>query len=68
MAKEPQSLCNLCAVPLTMEHILIECPSYHTQRTHFFGPSPTLKSILSDKNINQDFFEFLDESNLTEEL
>lgn len=68
MAKEPRVLCNSCNIPLTVEHLLIECPCYLSFRSQFFGPSPTLDSILNDENVNENIFLYLDSCDLTKKL
>ena len=66
MANEPQKHCILCNIPLTVEHILIECPSYQHQRSRLFGTSTTLNSILGDGHVNENFFEYLDTCKLSD--
>ena len=34
---EPQPECNICECPLTVKHILIECPVYEQKRIGFLG-------------------------------
>ena len=45
----PPPYCNDCLVPLTVRHILVECPSYGAERMLAFGTAaPTLSSVLID--------------------
>ena len=65
MEQRPIPYCMDCLVPLTVEHILIECPEYNTQRTQCFGhiPNLDLSKIIGEKpqrvvNI-ESIFDFL---------
>ena len=40
--------CDGCLVPLTVKHILIECPEYIEQRLRNFGVNPNLTTILGE--------------------
>ena len=40
--------CDSCVVPLTIKHILVECPDHDNMRQGLFGPNPNMKTILSD--------------------
>ena len=49
--REEPPLCEDCIVPLTVKHILIECPSYEEQRiAHFNTNNPSLKDILNNNS------------------
>ena len=48
MSGTPPPMCQRCDVQISIEHLLIECPNYSTQRTLAFGRNATLKSILSE--------------------
>ena len=48
---EPPPYCGGCVVPLTVDHILTECPEFDGQRTRAFGlhrTRPCLRDLLSD--------------------
>ena len=52
MNNGPIPYCDDCIVPLTVRHILLECPSYGQQRQLFGFPGPpTLSDIFEDCNI-----------------
>ena len=40
--------CDNCIVPLTIKHLLIECPDYQDERLHYFGAGATLNSVLGE--------------------
>ena len=51
MERGPRPYCTDCIVPLTVEHILIECPSLNDDRQRLFGhiPQPlTLNNLLGE--------------------
>ena len=58
----PPPYCDDCIVPLTVEHILLECPSHqqHRQLFGFPGP-PTLAAMFADVycGVNGPLFQFL---------
>ena len=56
MKKEPRPTCDYCdEIPLTVKHILAECPRYNEKRLIFGCPGPpTLASILDPKNCGYD--------------
>ena len=35
----PQPFCEDCLVPLTIKHVMVECPSLHALRQQFFAGS-----------------------------
>ena len=45
--------CENCSCPLTVDHVLRECPQYQNSRSSIFGPiQPTLQMILSEEDPN----------------
>ncbi len=40
--------CQNCLVPLSVRHLLVECPDYLEERHRFFGPHPTLRTLLGE--------------------
>ena len=53
---EERPFCEDCIVPLTIKHILTECPSYTDERRNTFGPNEIqMSNILNDnlQNINR---------------
>ena len=37
MEKGPQPFCNDCLVPLTVRHLIVECPSFIDERIQYFS-------------------------------
>lgn len=51
MAQEQRPYCDDCIVPLTVKHILIECPNYHREQQRYFRNNNIdlqMHSILGD--------------------
>ena len=72
MRGEPLPYCDNCIVPLTIKHILIECPDYAELRQRLFGINPNLNKILGEPingnfNINS-IITFLNDINLLHEI
>lgn len=56
MEGRPRSFCDDCLVPLTIEHILVECPSYQEERARLVGPAMirrniTIKDFLAEPQV-----------------
>jgi hypothetical protein len=76
MEKEQAPICEECWTPVSVEHILVECPNYRRERNRFFPHlrrypnNQQLKSILAEgEHFNcQAIEEFLQESNLDDLL
>ena len=50
--KEEQPYCEDCIVPLSIKHLLTECPSYDAERSASFGSAtPTMKEIFLPRNL-----------------
>ena len=65
--------CNSCIVPLTVEHILVECPDYRNDRLRYFGSViVNLKEIIGEKpqrKIEPDsLMEFLSSINIIDKI
>ena len=64
MEKLPQPHCEDCIVPLTVRHLLVECPSYCDERHKFLGDcrdrdgSLSLSTILGS-NFSENIFKYL---------
>ena len=57
---EPQPYCEDCLVPLTITHILAECPNFNEQRRRFLGQNTSLNVILRDSEQSvQSIFKYL---------
>ena len=41
--------CDNCVIPVTIKHILVECPDHNDVRSRMFGVNASLGSILSDQ-------------------
>ena len=68
MDRSPLPYCQDCLVPLTVNHLLVECPT-HLEARRAFGPNPTLKSILTTHaNSNGPLFKFLTLINVLHKL
>ena len=64
MSQTNRTMCDLCHIPISMPHILIDCPKFSLPRK-IFGTNPTLKSILCEDKINkQNLLKFLKDLNL----
>ena len=74
--KDPRPTCNLCHHPKTVEHIIVECPTYRRARTRLRGFCNnnnlpfSLQSILGDTNtiMTDLLFSFLREIKLFEKM
>ena len=68
--------CNDCLVPLTVEHLLAECPSLGELRTQHFGAQRVadgtyqLSSILGEEScrVGGDTFLFVKEAGLLQKI
>ena len=68
MDKSPQPYCQDCLVPLTIYHLLMECPTYLDER-RIFGLNPSLKTVLTTHaNSNGPLFRFLTLINVLHKL
>ena len=67
MKKEPQPFCEDCLVPLTVRHLLIECPSLLDARNKYFSGCKTndgsfmLSRILGSDFKEDNLFNFIKE-------
>ena len=65
MCGEPQPFCEDCLVPLTVQHLLIECPSLLDEREKHFcsirnsGGDYSLEKILGNDFKESDLFDFI---------
>ena len=64
MSNDPPPYCNHCIVPLTVEHILTECPDHLTERRRFYGANHEnlhLERMLrDDENTIKTLFDFIE--------
>ena len=67
MNGDPQPFCDDCLVPLTVRHIMIECPSYIDKRDKYFlnckdveGNYSLSKILGSHFNVNN-LFSYIEE-------
>ena len=62
--------CDDCIVPLTIHHILLQCPSYHDERIRYFGADVTLHNMLfaCDLSLNGPLFSFVQSIDLFHKL
>lgn len=70
MAQAERPYCEDCTVPLSVRHILLECPSFSLERTRFFpDPNVTLRKLLVDEsNYNGNLYKFLKDINIFNEI
>ena len=48
MSGSAPTLCDRCGTRLTVRHVLLDCPHYASGRRIYFGPRPSLASVLGD--------------------
>ena len=64
---QQQPMCGTCNAPLSVRHVLVECPNYEVSRRRYFGVNPSIAEMISH-NVGaiQDgrLFEFIRVSNL----
>ena len=76
MDRGVQPYCDDCLVPLTVRHLLVECPSYGELRARFLSGGQggvarcTLSSILGEEVAygSSGIFKFIEEANLLNKL
>ena len=57
---EPQPYCEDCLIPLTVTHIMAECPNFNEERRRYFGLNNSLENILKDDELSvQSVFRYL---------
>ncbi|XP_065224306.1 uncharacterized protein LOC135848336 [Planococcus citri] len=62
--KLPKPLCEICNIPVSINHLITECPKFQSERNRLI-PNPTLESLLSDSNTqNLRLLTFLKEIDL----
>ena len=70
MEGAPPPYCEDCIVPLTVHHVVAECPTYVEARDECLGRhrrtdgSYDLSSILGEEHNSRDIFDFLEEAGL----
>ena len=68
MAQSPRSLCDRCDVPITIPHLLINCPKFSLPRK-VFGNNPNLNTILHEESINfKNILQFLKRVNVLKDI
>ena len=77
MSGDPQIYCEDCLVPLTVRHLLVECPSLGELRDQFLSGSQNengsyqLDKILGEEgdfNDNSGVFKFMSEAGLLQQI
>ncbi|MPC96291.1 hypothetical protein E2C01_091542 [Portunus trituberculatus] len=53
MTRDPESYCDDCLVPLTIRHLLVECPSLIELRHRYLVAVETALSIISERSLDQ---------------
>ena len=71
LKKENPTLCTVCHIPLTVIHILLDCPRFCYERIKFFGNGIICINAILDRkntlNFNQ-IINFLKETQLFEQI
>ena len=73
MAGDYQPFCDDCLVPLTVRHLLVECPSLGDLRDHIFAGRTNddafgLRAILGKDCLVEDISRFLEEAGFLHEI
>jgi len=78
MERRPPPFCDDCLVPLTIEHVIAECPSYDMMRRRYFpnlqhlNATERLRGMIAEEdNVqfnNQKIFIYLESTNLIDKL
>ena len=74
MSGDPQPYCRDCLVPLTIKHLLIECPSLGEERNrHLFRcrdreSNFLLDKVLGEECIVEDLFNFIEEAGFLHDI
>ena len=68
MSQSTRTLCDLCHTPISIPHILIDCPKFSLPRK-VFGINPTMKSVLHEETVNiRKIIEFLKVINILDRI
>ncbi|XP_074028319.1 uncharacterized protein [Leptinotarsa decemlineata] len=65
--KEPKKMCVNCTVPVSVRHILVECPAYDDIRRKY-KLEPNLKTLLENRSDISDLIAFLTETHLIDKI
>lgn len=70
MSGSPQPFCEDCIVPLTIKHIMVECPNYNQERVIFGNVNLTMARVFESRNcdVNGILFNFLRNIDITNEI
>ena len=74
MCRGPQPFCEDCIVPLTVRHLIIECPSLEDEREKYFSSfrnndgSYSLGKILGSNFREQKLFNFIKDIGIFKKL
>ena len=74
MCRGPRPLCEDCIVPLTVRHLIIECPSLEDEREKYFSSfrnndgSHSLGKILGSDFSEQKLFNFINDIGIFRKL
>lgn len=60
--------CQTCNVNLTVEHFLLECPNYHSQRTAAGISGPIENALYNDRKQEKKILEFLKATSLYHQI
>ena len=66
MGLGPREMCYTCGVPISVEHILVDCPCYTTQRQEILLSNSIREILGNNPESEQRLLKFLRETNLHE--
>jgi hypothetical protein len=59
MTREPPTICDTCNIPLTVKHLLSECPKYTAERNQNRIPAQISEILKDDEQSVQKVLTFL---------
>ncbi|KAG5864297.1 hypothetical protein JTB14_003233 [Gonioctena quinquepunctata] len=65
--REPVNTCDLCLVPVSVKHILVECPRYN-ETSRKYSLEPQIKSLLRDHCDISNLLNFLNDLHLNDTI
>jgi hypothetical protein len=69
ITKDDPPTCEQCYEPLTVKHIIVECPGYtNLRRRHLKGNATMLKALRNDENTINGLFRYLEEIRMIDRI